>query len=52
MKFILENIEDIIVEETGEIKESLIYKEFSIKSAAVIRYAKLWLDIYQKMSKE
>ena len=52
IKFILENIEDIIVEETGEIKESLIYKEFSIKPPAVIRYAKLWLDIYQKMSKE
>jgi hypothetical protein len=52
MKFILKNIEDIIEEDTGEIKESLVYKEFSIKPPAVIRYAKLWLDIYQKMSKE
>ena len=52
MKFILKNIEDIIEEDTGEIIESLIYKEFSIKPPAVIRYAKLWLDIYQKMSKE
>jgi hypothetical protein len=45
MKFILKNIEDIIEEDTGEIKESLVYKEFSIKPPAVIRYAKLWLDI-------
>ena len=52
MKFILKNIEDIVEDETDQIKESLVYKEFSIKPPAVIRYAKLWLDIYNRMSKE